>query len=75
MSNDLIGELSVPISQLCSMHEEWLNLDYKGKKAAEIMISCNYTPPKENWNPDIRSSIQMQQQSPMSRFGNYNDFH
>ena len=57
LSNDLIGELSVPLSKLCSVNEQWLNLDYKGKKAAEIMISSNYTPPKESWNPDVRSSV------------------
>ena len=56
LSNDLIGELILPISQLCSVHEQWVDLQYKGKKAAEILISSNYTPPKETWNPEVRTS-------------------
>ena len=50
LSNDLIGELSKSLSQICSTQELWLILEYKGNKAAEIMISSSYTPPKENWN-------------------------
>lgn len=34
LSNDLIGENKITISQLCPQFEDWVMLEYKGEKSA-----------------------------------------
>ncbi len=50
LSNDLVGEVEIIVSQLCPKFDDWLILEYKGERSAEILISAKYTPPRETWS-------------------------
>jgi Ca2+-dependent lipid-binding protein len=48
-TNDLVGEISVPVSTFSSPYSGWMTLEYKGKRSAEILLQSEYLPPRENW--------------------------
>jgi Ca2+-dependent lipid-binding protein len=49
LTNDLVGELALPVNQLCRPLNQWFDMTYKGGKSAQIHISTKYTPPMEDW--------------------------
>jgi hypothetical protein len=52
LTNDLVGELTLPVRHLCRSLNQWFDMTYKGEKSAQIHISTKYTPPMEDWPND-----------------------
>ena len=36
--NDLVGEISIPVTALCGGIDEWVDFKYQGKVSAQIYI-------------------------------------
>ena len=39
----------MPVKTLTDGFADWIQMDYMGKKSAEILLETEYTPPRETW--------------------------
>ena len=47
MMDDFVGESSFPVHEVCALGPDkprWFKLQYKGKSAAEILMSAQWIP-------------------------------
>ena len=50
MMDDFVGEETFTVKELCSLGEgrsRWLNLNFQGKKSAEVLMSGHWIPQAE----------------------------
>jgi hypothetical protein len=48
----MVATQSFSMEYLCKNQgiNEWLSLEFEGKKAGEIEVETIYVPPRESWN-------------------------
>ena len=51
LSNDVVATKEFSLEMLCENQgiNEWLSLEYEGKKAADVQVETIYVPPRDSW--------------------------